>query len=264
MDRLYTLASSCCCSQGYAAVKHFDSMSMWYQWTGGFDFRFSHCLCDSIGVKWMRSHQLRNNFSIAQVSMTFVIGISLQPLPNVILLQIFSKNLEKGVVLIRRRVCVRFLVVFLDFLIIIILQRENLSPREPEHLRFDLIPGGCNHLWYCQHVDSFHKVHDWCVTIILKNKFLKDLPIPVLDSRTHWSIVWMWEVTLRGRNLAITLPSAEVSSSSSGCGEQLSSKSTALGSRPIYLSLACTVGTNVLWNQLDNKAASTQAFFWLM
>ena len=139
MDRLHTLASSCCCSQGYAAVKRFDSMSMWYQRTGGFDFRFMHCLCDIID-------HLRNNFSIAQVSITFVIGISLPSLPIVTPLQIFSKNLEKGVVLIRRRICVRFLVVFLAFPIIIILQRENLSLQEPEGLLFDHIPGGCNHL----------------------------------------------------------------------------------------------------------------------
>ena len=91
------------------------------------------------------SCNLRNIFGIAQVSITLVIGISLQPLPNISLLQIFSKNLEKAVVLIHRRVCVRFLVVFLAFLIII-LQRENLSPREPEGVLCDLITGGCNHL----------------------------------------------------------------------------------------------------------------------
>ena len=81
----------------------------------------------------------------------------------------------------------------------------------------------------------------------------------LIDTRTPWSKGWIKGVTFGGTNLPITLPSAETSSSSSGWAEQLSSRSTALGSQPISLSFSSTVWTSLWWNHSVNKAALTHA-----
>ena len=63
-------------------------------------------------------------------------------------------------------------------------------------------------------------------------------------STTHWSISWMRDVTLDRRNLAMVFPSDEVSSTSLGWAEQLSSSKTALELRSFSFSFLWHVGQN--------------------